>query len=112
MKKLICYTTAALCILCGVISLTACGLFMSEELLEISSSPDGTYTVEAYLTNGGATTDFGIKVYQKTNIGSKEIYYHYHRSKVTIEWQNDSVVVINGTPLDLSKGETFRSLDR
>lgn len=126
MKRILSCVALVLCCLIVMTSLSACideaigsivflsmmAACASEELIETSESPDGTYTLEAYLTNGGASTDFGIKVYQRTDNGSELVYYHYHRSEVTIEWQSDSVVVINGTPLDLSKGETYESYTR
>ena len=83
-----------------------------ETLLETSTSPDGTYTLDAYLTNGGATTDFGIKVYQHTLFGNKLIYHRYHKDTVSIRWDSDSIAVINGVKLDLSKGETYKNLER
>lgn len=78
-----------------------------ETLIESSLSPDGKYALEAYKTEPGATVDFSIKVYVKTD-GNKELIYNaYHEYKVEIKWVNNSQVSINGKTLDLSKNETF-----
>lgn len=110
----------AIC-LTQAVSLTSCnpiegGLFLglmmasgnSEEFMETSVSPDGSYTLDAYRTSGGATTDFGIRVYQHALFGKKEIYYQYHKDRVEINWESNSIVNINGVKLDLSKGETYK----
>lgn len=43
---------------------SACGLFVSEELISTSVSPNETYQLQAYLVNGGATTSYTVKVYR------------------------------------------------
>lgn len=78
-----------------------------ETLIESSLSPDGKYALEAYKTEPGATVDFSIKVYIKTD-GNKELIYNaYHEYKVEIKWISNSQVSINGKILDLSKKETY-----
>jgi hypothetical protein len=42
-----------------------------QEYLSESTSPDGTYTVTAYLNNGGATTDYAVLARLKNNINGE-----------------------------------------
>lgn len=78
-----------------------------ETLIDSSISPDGKYTLEAYKTESGATVDFSIKVYIRTDHSKQLIYNAYHEYNVEIEWISNSQVSINGKILDLSKNETF-----
>lgn len=87
--------------------LTACSPVSSEELIAVSTSPSGTYTVEAYLVNGGATVDWAVKAYLINDPDMKIIFNQYHQSKAEINWINDDIISINGISLDLSKGETY-----
>ncbi len=86
------------------------GIFQAnapETFLCSSVSPDEKYTLEAYKTQPGATVDFSIKVYLKTDNKKKLIYNAYHEYEVELEWISNSQVSINGKTLDLSKNETF-----
>lgn len=76
-----------------------------QEYLTESMSPDKTYTVTAYLNNGGATTDFSVRSRVKNNITGKEknIYCRYSCSEAVITWADEDTVVINGTELDVPK---------
>lgn len=78
-----------------------------ETFITSSISPDGEYTLEAYKTEPGATVDFSIKVYIKTDSNKELIYNAYHEYNVKILWISNSKVSINGKTLDLSKNETF-----
>lgn len=93
-----------------VFLLSACSYFSSEKYIETSTSPDRTYTLEAYIVNGGATTDYSIKVYRlNDNIMSNKtlIYNKYHDYDAEINWINNDIVSINGVILDLSKNEIY-----
>ena len=72
-----------------------------------STSPDGTYILEAYRTEPGATVDYSIKVYVLVGERKKLIYNAYHEANVVIEWCDSTVVEINGKRLDLSAGEIY-----
>lgn len=74
-----------------------------QEYLKQSTSPNGTYTVTAYLNNGGATTDFAVLVTLKNNKNgkTKNIYWQYHCEKADIEWLNDERIKINGVELNV-----------
>ncbi|MBC8533616.1 DUF5412 family protein [Yeguia hominis] len=90
------------CFFSGCISMN-----VEETLLEVSTSPNGMYTLEIYRTEPDATVDFSIKAYLINGTSKKLIYNCYHESKAEIEWMNDDVVVINNKKLDLSKDEKY-----
>ncbi|WP_180320081.1 DUF5412 family protein [Peribacillus loiseleuriae] len=83
-------------------------LIISKELFKTTHSPDNNYKIEFYLTNGGATTSFGV-------IGKldgplwfeKTIYNDYRMDHANVEWINNHTVSINNHILDLKKGETY-----
>ena len=79
-----------------------------EEYLDESTSPNGTYTVTAYLNNGGATTSYAVLGTLKNNKNgkSKNIYWQYHCEKAEMEWLNDEIIKINGIELNV-KNETY-----
>lgn len=88
--------------------LSACSAFTSEEKILTSTSPDNTYTLEAYRVNGGATTDYSIKVYRIDNDSSKSLIYNkYHDYNAEIKWISNYTVSINDVTIDLSKNETY-----
>lgn len=76
-----------------------------QEVIREVISPDGTYTVTAYLNNGGATTDYAVLCSVKTNGYGKEknIYWQYHCEDAAIVWINEYTVKINGIELNVSK---------
>ena len=75
------------------------GNFVCEE-----ESPDGTYTIKAYITNGGATTSFAIRGelnYNKEKKSPKNIYWNNREDNAIIEWIDDNTVIINGHKLKI-----------
>lgn len=76
-----------------------------QEIIQEVSSPDGTYTVTAYLNNGGATTGYAVLCSVKTNGQSKEknIYWQYRCEKADIVWVDEYTVQINGVELNVKK---------
>lgn len=75
------------------------------DFLKSSVSPNGTYQVNAYVCNGGATTDFSVRCEVET-IKSNEkrnIYWQYHQQDVEIVWLSDYVVKIDDIELDVTK---------
>ena len=76
-----------------------------QEVIAVSDSPDSSYTVTAYLNNGGATTDYAVLCAVKNNKTGKErnIYWNYHCSTADIQWLDDKTVSINGIELDVTK---------
>lgn len=81
--------------------------FVQEDFLLTTTSPNNTYTVEAYKANGGATVDFSIKVYLIDNKNKLLIYNKYHDYDADIKWIDNDIISINAITLDLSKGETY-----
>lgn len=76
------------------------------EYLTEETSPDGTYTLKAYLTNGGATTSYSIRgelVFNNRNGKTKNIYWNYREETANIEWKDNDTVVINGHTLNVPK---------
>ena len=76
-----------------------------QEVITVSDSSDSSYTVTAYLNNGGATTDYAVLCAVKNNKTGKErnIYWNYHCSTADIQWLDDKTVSINGIELDVTK---------
>ncbi|ENQ3077037.1 DUF5412 domain-containing protein [Bacillus sp. WLY-B-L8] len=75
------------------------GDYLTEE-----TSPDGNYTIKAYLTNGGATTSFAIRgelVFNNRKNKEKNIYWNYREETANIEWIDNDTVVINGKTLNV-----------
>ena len=72
----------------------------SEDLVKSYDSPTGTYTVNFYLINGGATTSWAVEAKITDNSGSKDnektIYYRYGTDETRLEWLDEHTVVING----------------
>ena len=75
-----------------------------EKILE-STSPNGTYTISAYLNNGGATTSYAVLGSLKNNETNKQknIYWEYRCEEAEIEWIDDFTVKINNVVLDVRK---------
>ena len=76
-----------------------------QEVIQEVSSPNGTYTVTAYLTNGGATTAYGVLCSVKNNSTGKEknIYWQYRCENADIIWLDEQTVQINGVKLNIKK---------
>ena len=79
-----------------------------QEYLTESTSPNGTYTVTAYLNNGGATTSYAVLGTLKNNKNgkTKNIYWQYHCEKAEMDWLNDETIKINGIELNV-KNEIY-----
>ena len=77
------------------------GEFLTEE-----SSPDGKYTLKAYVTNGGATTSYAIRgelVFNEKNGKTKNIYWNYREEIAKIYWVDHDTVIINNRTLNVPK---------
>lgn len=76
------------------------------ELIEQKTSLNGTYTIRAYKSDGGATTSYAILGelnFNKVNKRPKNIYWNYREEKAVIEWIDDDTDIINGHELDVLK---------
>lgn len=79
-----------------------------QEYLTESTSPNGTFTVTAYLNNGGATTSYAVLGTLKNNKNgkTKNIYWQYRCEKAEMEWLNNETIKINGIELNV-KNEIY-----
>lgn len=59
-----------------------------QQYITESTSPDGKYTVTAYLNNGGVTTSYAVLGTLKNNSNNKtkNIYWQYRCEKADMEW--------------------------
>ena len=74
-----------------------------EELITQSVSPNSTYTIEAYLNGGSATTDSAVLCticYNNKDKKDRNIYWDYHCNEAVIEWVDDDTVIINGKTIN------------
>ncbi|MGM9919792.1 MAG: DUF5412 domain-containing protein [Bhargavaea sp.] len=74
------------------------------EYLTEETSPDGTYTLKAYVTNGGATTPYAIRgelVFNEKENKTKTIYWNAREEVASIAWTDPDTVVINGHILNV-----------
>lgn len=74
------------------------------EYLTEETSPDGTYTLKAYVTNGGATTPYAIRgelVFNEKENKTKTIYWNAREEAASIAWTDPDTVVINGHILNV-----------
>ena len=74
------------------------GEYLTEEM-----SPDGTYTLKAYVSGTSLSADAvrGELVFNKGNGKTKNIYWNYPESTAKIEWLDNKTVVINGHTLEV-----------
>ncbi|OCA92610.1 DUF5412 family protein [Pseudobacillus wudalianchiensis] len=94
----------ALVLFLGVIRL----VIISEEKISSTHSPDGKYTINLYLVNGGATTAYEVLgVIDGPLWFSKKIYNDYRMDQADVEWKNNYTIAINGHILNLKRGETY-----
>lgn len=77
------------------------------ELIDSSVSPNGIYTVNAYLCSGNATTDFSVRcevVNSKTS-KCRNIYWEYHKKEVSLDWESNEIIIIDGIRLNVLTDE-------
>lgn len=78
------------------------GVFLKE-----FTSPKRTYTVKAYLCNGGATVDYAVRadlIENSTKNRSKIFYCEYKISDIEVEWIEDKTIKINNHIIYLPNG--------
>lgn len=77
------------------------GDFLTEE-----ESPNGEYTVKAYVSRSGATVADAVRgevIYHQKNDKKKNIYWEYRESEAEISWIDETTISINGVKLDVRK---------
>jgi len=80
------------------------GEYLTEEI-----SPNGKYTLKAYVTNGGATTSYSVRgelVFNSKGNKTKNIYWNDREDSANITWTDNNTVVINEHTLEVPK-DTF-----
>lgn len=76
-----------------------------QEMIAESDSPDGKYTVTAYLNKSETDSAVLCSVTAKTFFDrDRNIYYNYPCDKAEISWSDNDTVVINGIEIDVRKG--------
>lgn len=73
-------------------------------LIAEETSPNKTYTIKAYTSDAGATTSFSVIAelhFNKLNKKPKIIYFKYKEENASIQWIDDSTVIINNVQLNL-----------
>ena len=78
------------------------GVFLKE-----FTSPKVTYTVKAYLCNGGATVDYAIRaelIESSNKNRSKNFYWEYKISDIEVEWIEDKTIKIDNHIIYLPNG--------
>lgn len=76
------------------------------EYLTEETSPNGKYTLKAYVTNGGATTSYSVRgelVFNDKNNKNKNIYWNDREESANISWTDNNTVIINSHTLDVRK---------
>ncbi|WP_438319044.1 DUF5412 domain-containing protein [Sporosarcina sp. FA9] len=76
------------------------------EYLTEETSPNGKYTLKAYVTNGGAPTAYAVRgelTFNKKNNKTKNVYWNYREESAKITWTDNNTVVINGHTLDVRR---------
>ncbi len=73
------------------------------DFLASYESANGEYTINIYLCDGGATTDYSIRgeLLTKETGHRKNVYWNYHESDAVVQWMDDETVVINDRTLNI-----------
>lgn len=104
---LICFVGLAILPIISISIITASQRNQKETFLFESKSPDNSIVLEAYVTEPGATVDYSIKVYVILTNEKRLVYNAYHERQASIDWIDNSNVVINGHLLNLSINEKY-----
>lgn len=79
------------------------------ELINETTSPNGTYTLKAYLSSEGAISAWTLYIdlhFNKSWKKKKQIYYAYgDQDYAYIEWIDDNTCIINSITLNLPNDE-------
>lgn len=97
---------SAISILFIVLLLTSCENLTNlpqGEFVNSYESPNSDFTINIYLCDGGATTDFAIRgeLVDNDNNNKKNIYWGYHEQEADVNWIGEDTVVINGRTLNI-----------
>lgn len=103
-KKVLKLLFTVLCFFIGIIGYGVYWAFFDMnrlpkgEYLTEETSPDGTYTLKAYVSSPSLSADAvrGELIFNERNGKSKNIYWNYRESTAEIKWIDDDTVIING----------------
>ena len=101
-----------LLVLCASIPWIALFAAMSEtadELLFTTTSPDGTYSLQLYRVNPGATEPFYIRADEVGQGKARTVYNVRGQQDAEVTWLSDTVAQINGVPVDIASGACFKA---
>ena len=106
MKKT--YLSRLICIIVFIpLMLIGCNMdgLPKGEFIKSSKSPDNSYTVNAYVCSGNATTDFSVRceVVDNENENVRNIYWQYKQEDVEIAWEDNETVVIDNHRLNVKE---------
>lgn len=110
LKIILLVVSIPITLIVGLLSIFVYTFFISMEnlpkgeLLTEESSPDGKYTVKAYITNGGATTSYAIRgelVFNEKNGKLHNIYWNNREEIAEISWVDNDTVIINNHILNV-----------
>jgi hypothetical protein len=83
--------------------------FYSEELMFNTYSPNRQHKINFYLTNGGATTSYGVLGKLEGPLWfNKTIYDDYRMDRADVKWKNNDRISVNNHLLDLKKVKPIR----
>ena len=107
MKKIALILIPLICLI-GVVSCMDYFFFGMEhlpkgELMETVYSPEESYKINSYLTDGGATVANSVRceVVDISTGESRNIYWQYRCKIAEIEWIDEKTVNINGKELNV-----------
>jgi len=80
----------------------------AKEEMFVSTSPDQHHKIHFYLTNGGATTSYGVVGELEGPLWFKKVIYNdYKIDRAVAKWRNNYTVNINEKMINLRKGQTY-----
>lgn len=86
--------------------LSGCVARPRDELQSRKLSPDGNYSLNVYMNNGGATVDYSVTVSITDQMNKKEwnIYFRYHLHELPDHyWITNDTVYVDGHRLNIFK---------
>jgi hypothetical protein len=107
MKKAILITG----LLLVIIVTSSCGTdYRNSKFSGHFDSPNNWYSVNVYMIDYGATTDYSVTAValdNRTNT-QREFYHEYHKSSAEVSWNDEYTININGHILDIRKDKLFK----
>ena len=105
-KKIILLFSAIIILSIGIVSYVCFFSIQNikgEEHIATYTSPNGTYELEIFRNNGGATTSYailGVLHKQSNSKYSRNIYWENRQEDAEVEWIDDNTVMINNKRIE------------